>query len=279
MERIQHAIEKARAARQGDGPVEEVVRPTTEAAGAPSAATSEADKISAQWYGLREVSLPPRALIRSHIVTAERNRDAVRFDMMRTKLLHQLDSSKWRRVGVTSPGPNCGKSTVCLNLAFSLARQPELRVAVVEADLRRPSIAQMLGIKPQGSVGDFLAGRTPLSDVAIRLRPNLAVLLNPEPRHNAAELFQSRSAAEALDVLEASLAPHVVLFDMPPTLTGDDVMAFAAHTDAVLIIAGAGTTTVAEIDACERELATRTNVMGVVVNKCRYLGKDYAYDE
>jgi len=43
-------------------------------------------------------------------------------------------------------------------------------------------------------------------------------------------------------------------------------------------VAAAGTTTISEIDTCERELAAHTAVMGVVLNKCRYMGRDYGSD-
>ena len=45
----------------------------------------------------------------------------------------------------------------------------------------------------------------------------------------------------------------------------------------LLLIAAAEKTTIKEIDACERELSSQTNVMGVVLNKCRYMGEDYGY--
>ena len=68
-----------------------------------------------------------------------------------------------------------------------------------------------------------------------------------------------------------------MLFDLPPMLVSDDTMAFVGHVDAVLLIAAAEATTIKEVDSCERELASQTNVMGVVLNKCRYMGPEYGY--
>ncbi|MBP1804930.1 CpsD/CapB family tyrosine-protein kinase [Rubellimicrobium aerolatum] len=278
MERIQHAIEKARAARTDAVAGPGVAQAPAGCARQPAESGAEA-AVLANWQALREVAVPAQALVRAHVVTATGEKEAVRFDMMRTKLIHEVRANQWRRIAITSPGPSCGKTTVCLNLAYSLARQPEVRVVVVEADLRRPSLAKVLGLRPSVGVAEFLDGQAGLSDVSIRLRPNLAVLSSPEPRRNAPELFQSPATAQAIAALEEALEPTVVLFDLPPVLSGDDVMSFAGHVDAALIIAGAGTTTIAEIDNCERELASRTNIMGVVVNSCRYLGKDYDYKD
>ncbi len=91
----------------------------------------------------------PGLLARNHIVAASAGKDAVPFDLMRTRLLQQMRANQWRRVAITSPGPACGKSTIALNLAMSLARQPDLRTVLAEMDMRRPSLSRMLGCAPR----------------------------------------------------------------------------------------------------------------------------------
>ena len=71
--------------------------------------------------------------------------------------------------------------------------------------------------------------------------------------------------------------PDVILVDMPPMLATDDVVAFLPNVDAVLLVAAAGASQIAEVDDCERELSERTNVMGVILNKCRYISDKYNY--
>ena len=77
--------------------------------------------------------------------------------------------------------------------------------------------------------------------------------------------------------MKADLNPDTVIYDLPPMLTCDDVMAFLPNVDCVLLIAGAEISTVDEIDRCENDLAQQTNVLGVVLNKCRYAGEEYGY--
>ena len=77
--------------------------------------------------------------------------------------------------------------------------------------------------------------------------------------------------------MKADLNPDTVIYDLPPMLTCDDVMAFLPNVDCVLLIAGAEISTVDEIDRCEHDLAQQTNVLGVVLNKCRYVGEEYGY--
>ena len=68
-----------------------------------------------------------------------------------------------------------------------------------------------------------------------------------------------------------------MIFDMPPMQAGDDVMAFASRVDCVLLVAAAEETTIKQVDLCERNLATQTNVLGVILNKCRYMGDEDSY--
>ena len=298
MERIQSALDKARAERaaaqgtsgaaggraaprepSGEAPPAEAAR---DAPPGPEQARSEAPApdpgaTAAAWAGLRELRVDPVRLERAHVVSAAGGPESAPFDVMRTKLLHQVRAQGWRRIAVTSPGPACGKTTVALNLAFGLARQADLRVALVEADLRRPALGRLLGIREAEGAAEVLEGAVPPESALRRHKSNLAVLAAAGPRRNPAELLQSPAAAVALDRIEALLEPTVTLFDMPPMMAGDDVMAFAGLMDGMLLVAAAGATRIAQIDACERELATRTNVVGVVLNKCRYLERDEGY--
>ena len=69
-----------------------------------------------------------------------------------------------------------------------------------------------------------------------------------------------------------------MIFDMPPMLVSDDAMAFFPNVDAVILVAAAETTKIKEVDSCERDIASQTNVMGVILNKCRYMGPEYGYN-
>jgi len=86
-----------------------------------------------------------------------------------------------------------------------------------------------------------------------------------------------KTTTEAMDYMHKTLRPDIVIVDMPPMLATDDVIAFLPNIDAMLLVAAAGTTIMKEIDDCERELSERTNVMGVVLNKCDYIPENYGY--
>ena len=278
MEKIQNAIAKARAERLQAAPAQSNIASRQTAEADPGAATLLPHSThEAAWQALPALHPDPARMRDSRIVAFSGGHEAVSFDVMRTKLLQQVRANGWRRVAITSPSPGCGKSTNSLNLAFSIARQAELRMVLAELDLRRPSLANILSIQGRKSFAHVLQGRADFAESAVRYGDGLALAVNDGPVRNPAELLQGSAVPTALAAIEASYAPDLILFDMPPMLVSDDTMAFMGHVDAVLLIAAAEATTIKEVDACERELASQTNVMGEVLNKCRYMGAEYGY--
>ncbi|MCB6180105.1 CpsD/CapB family tyrosine-protein kinase [Rhodobacter sp. Har01] len=272
MERIQSAIEKARQRRVGTLPDPAPRGP------APAAPQATPDRVQQAWQALEEYTPDPAVMKRSRILTYAGGPDAAPFDMMRTKVLQQMRANGWRRLAITSPGKACGKTTVSANLAFGIARQPEMRLALIEMDMRRPALAQALGIGsgPQ-QISRVFEGKDPLSRQLLRFGTNLALGVNHAVVANTSELLHSPAVPDVLAAMEADLGLTLMLFDTPPMLAADDMLAFVSKVDCVLLVAAAESTSIAEIDRCERELSEQTNVLGVVLNKCRYTEPSYGY--
>ncbi|MGB3246950.1 MAG: CpsD/CapB family tyrosine-protein kinase [Sulfitobacter sp.] len=291
MEKIQSALAKARAERDGKDPKGAVPRPQvaqkadrksqpvrgSTQARAKSLAKAVSPNVADAWKALPLLTLQPKLMKQNRIVALQGGQEAAGIDMMRTRVLQQMRDNGWRRLAITSPAAACGKSTIATNLAMSLQRQADLRTVLMELDLRRPSLTKMLGIEGDMSFAHVLEGSRPFSENAVCYGPNLAISANQRPWREPAELLSGAHIPEVLIDIETTYAPDVMIFDMPPMLVSDDMMAFARHVDCVLLVAGAESTTVKEIDICEQDLASQTNVMGVVLNKCRYMGAEYGY--
>ena len=232
--------------------------------------------IVAAWQELPSFAPKPRAMARQRIVSFGGTDGSAEIDMLRTRVLQQMRIHGWRRLAITSPGRDCGKSTVALNLAFSLSRQSDLRTIVCDMDLKRPALAGILGLKGSRSFARVLQGETSFRAEAVRARPNLAFGVTESRVRNSAELLQGPMIGQALSNLSRNYAPDVMIFDMPAMLSRDDTMAFLGHVDCVLLVAGAGSTSLREVDSCEADLAQQTNVLGVVLNKCRYMDRRHA---
>lgn len=276
MEKIQSAIAKARAQRGDKENLEPVLadpQPVVQQHQQQQAMTSEA-----AWGALPSIDISLRRLRAQRIVTLDRGREAAEFDKLRTRMLQQMQANNWRRVAITSPGASSGKSTIVLNLAFSLSRQTQSRTIVCEMDLRKPSLRKMMRLKTDRDFTEVINGNAPFEDHALLLKPNLAVGMVQSPVATPAELLQDARLAKSLDDIEAKYDPTVMMFDMPPFQVSDDMMAFADKVDCVMIVAAAEKTKMPELDACEREISNVTNVLGIVLNKCRYETPDSAYE-
>jgi Mrp family chromosome partitioning ATPase len=275
MERIQAAIQKAKEQR-GEAPLGAAAPAAPVRGVGPRPARAPAVDAGPAWAALPAFAPDPARLERARVVTFDDVDPAhVAFDMMRTKLVRAMKANGWVAIGITSPTAGCGKTTVALNLAFSLAHQPDLRVALVDLDLRRPSVARALGLGSERSTAALLRGEASPAESFVRCGEALAVAASTEPAPNSGDLLGSAAAAAAAAAIRATFAPDVILYDLPPMLQSDDAMAFLPQLDCALLVAGAERSRIDEVDKCEQDLSQHTNLLGITLNKCRYVSEDY----
>jgi protein-tyrosine kinase len=274
MERIRDAIQKARIARSEFddelGPEQnERLR---------SVRGDKSQSSAAAWAQLPEFTPNPRHLARNRIVTMEcEDPSYVHFDIMRTRVLSSLKQNGWKSVALTSPTPSAGKTMVAVNLAFSFARQKELRTLLIDVDLRRPSLASVIGLKSSASTASFLTGESDGAADFVRVGNNLAILAASAPHPNSSEILSSSQARRSLDALFEMLRPDVVIFDLPPLKVSDDTLAFLPNADSTLLIVEAEKSSFQDVDETEQELAEKSNLLGVVLNKCRFVEDTAGY--
>ncbi|WP_171236717.1 CpsD/CapB family tyrosine-protein kinase [Ruegeria sp. HKCCA6837] len=272
MDRLQQAIQKARKERDSRHPQPAVPREDQH----PVPEDSPRDEDF--WLTLPEISIEPRLISRNRLMSYSGGPDATSYDMLRTKMLQQIISNGWRRVALTSPYSGCGKSTAAANLAFSLGRQEDLRTIVIDFDMRRRGLAEILKQSGSHSMADVIKGKVPFHEHALRHGNNVIFGLNYTSTRNPAEILQSRKTIEFLEWLEAEYKPDIILFDTPPLMASDDSQGFLRNVDCALLLAAADETSIDHIDVAERQLAELTNVMGIVLNKCRYISGTFGYE-
>ncbi|KHQ53412.1 CpsD/CapB family tyrosine-protein kinase [Mameliella alba] len=261
---------------------------TEQPASAPASARApqEPDPVDSAWARLAEMTVDKGHLDRNRIITASRDDPAhAAFDVLRTRLLQALHENGWRRVAITSPGKECGKTFTAANLAISLSRQENCRTLLLDLDMRRPSLHRILGVSDPGSLGDMLRGMTAPGDHLLRMGRNpvnagrnIAFGLNGRPEAYASELLQDPRAESCLQRIEDEFDPDVVLIDLPPALSYDDVIAARPLFDGVLLVIGGGMTTEKEIAEVERRLGDGTPILGMILNKAEGTELDrYSY--
>lgn len=276
MERLQAAIKKARAQRDGT-PLPRAVSASRRPSGQKKSA-----RIDEAWEALPELSLDPKLMHRKRITAYEGGLSGAPYDMLRTRMLQQARQNDWRRIAVVSPHSGCGKSTTTANLAFSLSRQSEIRSLILDFDLRRSGLTKLMGQNGPFGMAEVLQGKATFADHARRYENNVAFGFNNGVRvETAAEILQSANTADTLNDIQQLYAPDILLFDMPPLYASDDNFGFLQNVDAALILVAAERTPMSQIDVAERHVAELTNVMGLVLNKCRHntgvYGHEYDY--
>lgn len=272
MERLQEALAKAREQRQQGGG--RAGRPR----GTSASEQTHAPSVEEAWKALAPAKLNRSTLKRRRVVAANGGRDAAPYDLLRTKIIHQAHINNWRRVAIVSPEGGSGKTTTLANLCFSFDRQRDMRLLVIDFDLRRPMLNKVLGQTCGHTMADVIERRVSFADHGLRLGERIGLGLNCDPAHNPSELLLSRQARDALDQIEKDYEPGLLLFDVPPLNASDDNIAFLQNVDCAVIVAAAEATPISRIDHAERQVAELTNVMGIVLNKCRYVSASDGFD-
>jgi polysaccharide biosynthesis transport protein len=196
---------------------------------------------------------------------------------LRTSLLLSNLGSPPRVIMVTSALPQEGKTTTSINCAVVLA-QKGVRVLLIDADLRRPSIHKTLGMGPHSGLSNVLTGSTTLEQAITRtaVLPNLYVLAAGTPPPNPAELLASSNMRDLLTQLREQY-DHIVI-DTPPSLSVTDAVVLSPRADAVVLVIRSGQTTKVALRR-SRDILTQVNakVVGVLLNAVDLSSPDYYY--
>jgi capsular exopolysaccharide synthesis family protein len=199
------------------------------------------------------------------------------FRQLRTNLQFAHVGHESKTVLVTSSVPGEGKSTTAINLAIALAQAGQT-VALVDADLRRPMIAEYLGLERNAGLTTALIGKADLDDL---LQPwgseQLYVLASGQIPPNPSELLGSGKMKQLISTLESTF--DAVIIDAPPLLPVTDAAVLAQQVGGVVVIVGTQKIRTTDL---EKSLAAlemvQADVLGVVLNRLPTKGPDaYAY--
>lgn len=236
----------------------------------PSPATLSPETSGPRGYEHLPTFTPSTAALEAAHIVAFDNRDirSRPFNIMRTRVLKQMDLQKMRMIGVTSPAPTAGKSLISLNLAAAIARLNDQPVILADLDLRRGTLATALDYQFEHGLTDFLEGRTQsLDQVAVRIADTPLVLLPSHVTTEDSSALLSGPQFEALiDWLRMQAQQAVVIVDLPPVFANDDAMILMERLDGYLMVVDSGKTTSRQVrDALE--LLRPSAPLGTVLNR------------
>lgn len=154
---------------------------------------------------------------------------------IRTNIQFSMVDQSFQTLVVTSPGQEEGKSTTAANLAVVFANS-DINVLLVDADLRKPTVAKTFGLNNHVGLSTLLTDRTlTIGDV---VQPSgvehLSILTSGPKPPNPSEMLGSIRMGQALEALKEKY--ELIIFDMPPVATVTDAQIMASMVDGTVLV-------------------------------------------
>jgi capsular exopolysaccharide synthesis family protein len=185
---------------------------------------------------------------------------------LRTSILLSSFGAPPKVILVTSASPQEGKTTISANSALVLAQRGS-RVLLIDADLRRPGIDKLFGLRSRGGLSTLISGVDKIEDVVVPFTqvPNLWILpagpIPPQP----VELLGSTVMKDHITRWRNEF-DHIII-DTPPCLSVTDAVVLSPEADRVILVARSGKTSKPALRrACDLLLQVNARVMGIVLN-------------
>ncbi|MGA9033870.1 MAG: CpsD/CapB family tyrosine-protein kinase [Sulfuricaulis sp.] len=217
----------------------------------------------------RQVDLYPGWLKQHRIISGDSQDEVARaYKVLRTQVSQRMRQHGWRTLGVSSPRQGEGKTLTAINLSISLALERNQSVLLVDANLGQPSIHSYLGIDVEQGLREHLLDGTPVQKILVNPRiPGLVILPGSVPLNSSSETLTSRPMLQLVQELKRRYPMRWVIFDLPPVLVSDEVLAIAPYIDAMLLVVEEGKTMRPELArAAELVQASNKNLIGTVLN-------------
>lgn len=192
------------------------------------------------------------------------------YKLLRTKLQFSFsDDSNCRVIGVSSSLSGEGKSLTSINLAYTLS-QLNKKVILIDCDMRRPTLAEKLGVNKKPGLSSYLTAQGKLTDLIqncgfAKEEKAFHVITAGQNPPNPVELLSSARMQKMLEIMKK--AYDYVILDLPPVCEVSDAMAVAKQTDGILLVV--------RQNACDRNALfdtvrqfefIDTKILGVVFN-------------
>jgi len=278
MSRVYEALQKSQGENSSASPL---VVDQPEARGGVATAVASAPSLVAPEPVVQSLNVPADRVLHPMPTPEQRlvalsdpdGKGAEMFRVLATRLAHMQNKRRLQKLLVTSSVVDEGKSVVAVNLALTLARRPDTRVLLIEADLRRPTAGALLSSKGLPGINDWSEGKLALEDSLYQVR-DLPLWFLPagRPMNEPLPLLESDRFAKMLEAVSASF--DWVLLDATPLLPMADSTSLARLCDGALVVVREGVTRKKVLNkavAC----IERSKLVGMVFNEASTLNIDY----
>jgi capsular exopolysaccharide synthesis family protein len=188
-----------------------------------------------------------------------------------------MRANGWKTLAITSPGAGVGKTITAINLAISLASEVNQTVLLVDLDFRHPSIGGYFWEEPGPGISDYLSDDRPVGELLIHPGiDRLVILPGNQPLTHSSEKLSSPKMIGLVEELKGRYPDRLILFDMPPVLARDDVIAFSPYLDAMILVVEEGKTTKDELSQAYESL-DEAKILAAVLNKAEQVSAGVGY--
>jgi non-specific protein-tyrosine kinase len=197
------------------------------------------------------------------------------YKVLRTKILNQTREKGWNTIMITSALPAEGKTLTAINLSLTFAKEFSQTVLLVDCDLRKQHIHDMLGIDSRLGLVDHLMKDVPMNEIVIWPGIEKFTLISGgRTLQNSAELLGSPKMKAIFLEMKNRYPDRYVFFDVPPLLSGSDALIFSSLVDGILMVVQAGKTSMEDVERAV-EMIPREKFLGFVINRYNSDIRDY----
>jgi len=265
MDRLEKVIQKMSQPPVAKDPIEKIIEKNAVKA-AINVKKSSINGISYTQTKMHKID--PLLMRQRRVISLEKfGPESETFRLLRTKVLKQLRDNNWNSIGITAASQGAGKSMVAVNLAIAMAMEVNQTVLLVDLDLRRPQLQHYFDFRVDKGLQDCLLHDTPIADVLVNPSiERLVILPGVGMMEGTSELLTGHKMREIVQELKQRYESRIIIFDLPPVLTGDDVLVSMEFFDSALLVVAEGESKPSDISKAI-QLLSATNLLGTVLNK------------
>lgn len=175
----------------------------------------------------------------------------------------QMEQEHKQVLLVSSTLPQEGKSMTAVNLALAFM-QHEKKTVLIDGDLRKPSVAEMLGMEEQKGLAEYLKGNAKVKEV-LQKKGDLTVIQGGKVHGNISSLMDESRMEELMTFLKSEF--DYVIIDTPPAYLFSDAAILAGYADCVLYVVRHDMAEIPQIEKGMESFIQEDKLLGYLINR------------
>lgn len=223
--------------------------------------------VSPNYHLSRTVQLNPLIMEKNRCVAMFSDKPEIdSYKVLRQQILRSTEDLGGNAIMVTSTLSGEGKTLTAINLAFTFAREFEQTVLLVDCDLKRQNIHEVLGYASDKGLVNYIHNECAITDLIVWPSiEKLTIISGGKTIDESSEVLGSPLMKELVTDMKNRYPERYVIFDVPPVLAGADAMIFANLMDHIVVVVEADKTSMSDLKMA-LDLLPKDKVRGLILN-------------